>query len=213
MYDNVDDTLNLLGELSANVNDVYHEIFHISSVYNIMNSDIKNFSDFYSKVPSKKKREYVIEQKNFLEKTDNKGLKIKKEENIDFGDAMEIETFGFCISEFYLLSVLNLFRIDNWYNEENYKIFKDNFIKWCKNNEDKTKNCDESINIKSYIDKSKILQIFFDIFKLDDDETINKNILLLKRKKEFNDETNENLIFSRELCMSYHTYPRPDNYK
>ena len=62
MYDNSNDTVDLLGKLSANANDVNHEIFHISSMYNVMNSENKNFSDFYSKLPSKKKKDYIESQ-------------------------------------------------------------------------------------------------------------------------------------------------------
>ena len=44
MYDNNYDSFELLGKLLANANDTCHEIFHISSVYNIMNSDNKKIS-------------------------------------------------------------------------------------------------------------------------------------------------------------------------
>ena len=85
-------------KLFANANDTCHE----------MNSDNKKFADFYSNVPSKKKMQYINEQKNFLKETESKELKIK-DKNIDFGDAIEIECFRYCIREFYLFSVLNLF--------------------------------------------------------------------------------------------------------
>ena len=104
MYDNDNDALELLAKLSANANDTSHELFHVSSVYKIMNSENKNFKDFYSKVPSKKKTEYIKIQKNFLLETNSKESKIKKEE-IDFGDAIEIECYGFCIREFFLFSI------------------------------------------------------------------------------------------------------------
>ena len=65
IYDNNDDSLYLLGKLLANANDICYEIFHISSVYHIMNSDNKKFSDFYSNVLSQKKKEYVTGQKIF----------------------------------------------------------------------------------------------------------------------------------------------------
>lgn len=55
-------------------------------------------------------------QQNFLEQTNSKELKIKKEEDIDLGDVIEIECYGYCIREFYLFSVLNLFVKDTWYN-------------------------------------------------------------------------------------------------
>lgn len=68
MYDNNNDTLELLGKLSANANDTFHEIFHVSSVYYKMNSENKSFNDFYSKVPSKKRKNIFKCNKIFLNK-------------------------------------------------------------------------------------------------------------------------------------------------
>jgi len=210
MYDNSEDTFDLLGKLSANANDTCHEIFHISSVYNIMNSDNKNFTDFYSKVPSKKKKEYIDEQINFLKQTNSKELKIKKED-IDFGDAIEIECYGYCIREFTLFNVLNLFIKDIWYNEEKYKNFKENYIKWSvtSNDDDNKNNSDEVINIKSYIDSTEILKVFFGLFKIENNEIESKNVLLFKRKREFIGDDGT-VLFKRELCLTPHTHPRKE---
>ena len=217
MYDNDNDALELLAKLSANANDTSHELFHVSSVYKIMNSENKNFKDFYSKVPSKKKTEYIKIQKNFLLETNSKESKIKKEE-IDFGDAIEIECYGFCIREFFLFSILNLFRKDTWYCENIYKKFKENYIKWCKLNdeeEEETDNdidkdkSDEVININSYLDGNKLLKIFFELFKLESNEMESKNVILFRRKREFIGDDG-NIIFRRELCTTPHTKPRKE---
>ena len=173
-----------------------------------MNSDNKKFSDFYSRIPSKKKKKYVDEQQDFLKKTQSNEIKIKKD-SIDFGDAIEIECYGYCIREFHLLNVLNLFCKNTWYNEENYKKFKENYINRSKIAQD---NSDEAINIQSYIKKNELLSVFFESFKIDDSEIQSKNILLFKRKKEFvNDDDNGNPIFKRELCTTPHTHPSPDD--
>ena len=226
MYDNSYDTFELLGKLYANANDSCHEIFHVSIVYYIMNSENKNFADFYSKVPLKKKTEYIETQKNFLNQINSEESKIKKKD-IDLGDAIEIECYGFCIREFYLLSVLNLFIKDTWYKEENYKKFKEHYINWCKLNDDEKNNnntkekgkdnykeeekdkSNEIININSYLNANKILKIFFELFKLENNEIESKNIILFKRKREFIGD-NGNIIFKRELCTTPHTNPRKE---
>ena len=129
MYDNYDDTLVLLGKLYANTNDACHEIFHISSLYNIMNSDDKNFSNFYSKFQSKKKKKYVEMQNEFLKQINSNNFTIKDEYHIDFGDAIEIQCYGFCIREFTLYNVLNLFNKNIWYSEEMCENFKEMYVK------------------------------------------------------------------------------------
>ena len=181
-----------------------------------MNSENKNFKDFYSKVPSKKKTEYIKIQKNFLLETNSKESKIKKEE-IDFGDAIEIECYGFCIREFFLFSILNLFRKDTWYCENIYKKFKENYIKWCKLNDEEKETdnnididkSDEVININSYLDGNKLLKIFFELFKLESNEMESKNVILFRRKREFIGDDG-NIIFRRELCTTPHTKPRKE---
>ena len=71
MYDENSNALfGMLGKLYVNCN-ILHELFYISPVYYINNSGNKKFSDYYSKIPSKKKREYVQTQLNFLNEIDN----------------------------------------------------------------------------------------------------------------------------------------------
>ena len=179
-----------------------------------MNSEFKIFSDFYSKVPSKKKKEYIEAQNNFLKLTKSDEIKINKDD-IDFGDAIEIESYDYCIKEYYLYNVLNLFNKNTLYMEEKYLNFKENYIKFNMENEDddemndnnkNKKEEDNAININSYINSSEILKVFFSLFKVENNEKC-KNVLLFKRKREFigDDST---VLFKRELCVTPHTNPR-----
>ena len=59
----------------------------------------------------------------------NKNQRIKKEDNIDFGDVIEIICYGFCIKIFSFKNVCELFLEKNWYDEEIFKNFKINYIK------------------------------------------------------------------------------------
>ena len=67
------------------------------------------------------------------------------------------------------------------------------------------------INIKDYISKNKILKIFFDLFEFEFDDNILEieNIMLLKRKREFNNDY-DNIIYQRELCLTPHTNPKKE---
>ena len=186
LYDNSEYSMELLGKLSANTNDSCHEIFHISSLYIIMNSENKSFSDFYSKVPSKKKKEYIEEQNNFLALTQSDELKVKKDD-IDFGDAIEIECYGYCIKEFYLFNVLNLFDKNTWYIEEKYRNFKENYIKWNKLNKPKNEPNDDNKN-KKQEDEDKINDDNKNK-KQEDDDKINDNNK--NKKQENNDKIND----------------------
>ena len=139
MYDeNCLDLFDMLGKLYANCNDIIHELFHISPVYYINNSEIKNFADYYSNVPSKKKKEYIQIQNNFLKEINSLDKRIKNENDIDLGDSIEIEIYGFCLKDFNLYNTLNLLMENTWYKEEKIKIFREDIIKGSKLNEDNT---------------------------------------------------------------------------
>ena len=212
MYDdNCLDLFDMLGKLYANCNDIIHELFHISPVYYINNSDNKKFSDYYSNVPSKKKKEYIQTQSNFLKEIKSLDLNIKKENDIDLGDSIEIELYGFCLRKFNLYNTLNLFIEDTWYKEEKIKKFRENIIKGSKLNEDDTNEI--IINIEEYKNSSNILKTFFQVFQSEENEiisiTINK--LIFARKREFtNEDESKYFIFSRPLGLSrYQIYPGP----
>ena len=218
MYDeNSNDLFEMLGKLYANCNDILYELFHISPVYYINNSDDKKFSDYYSKVPSKKKREYVQAQINFLNEINSLDLRKKNENNMDLGDAIEIAIYGFCLKDFNLYNTLNLFLESTWYEEEKIKIFKDNIIKGSKLNEDNTNEI--IVNLKEYKNKNNILKIFFQLFQIEDNEdnkdnestTKATNMLIYGRKREFNnDDESKRFIFSITLRLSrYQVYPGP----
>ena len=212
MYDdNCLDLFDMLGKLYANCNDIIHELFHISPVYYINNSDNKKFSDYYSNVPSKKKKEYIQTQSNFLKEIKSLDLNIKKENDIDLGDSIEIELYGFCLRKFNLYNTLNLFIEDTWYKEEKIKKFRENIIKGSKLNEDDTNEI--IINIEEYKNSSNILKTFFQVFQSEENEiiSITKNKLIFARKREFtNEDESKYFIFSRPLGLSrYQIYPGP----
>ena len=146
MYDINNESFDLLGRLYANCNDIIHEIYHISTCYYIINSEEKDFMNFKSRIPSKNKREYTQKQINFIDNIQSKDLRIKKEENIDLGDCIEIECYGFYIRDFTLKNVLELFLKENWYDPDKIKNFKKNFLESSKieikalNKEKKMKN-------------------------------------------------------------------------
>ena len=73
-----------------------------------------------------------------------------------------------------------MFCRNTWYNKENNEKFKDNYISWCKMNDDNS-NSNELINIQSYINKNNILKIFFDLFEIGRSEMKSKNIVLFER--------------------------------
>ena len=123
------DVFQLFGELYGNTNDIVHEIFHITPLYYILNSENKDIKDANSIISSKTKKECVERQKEFLKEIKSENLRIKKEEDIDFGDLFEIELYGFCIGEFSLKNTCELFLKETWYQEEAIKNFKLNFIK------------------------------------------------------------------------------------
>ena len=214
MYEDNNDKYDLLGKLYANCNDIIHEIFHNSAVYYINNSENKKFSDYNSKIPSKKKKEYIQTQKNFLDEIKSMDKRIKTEKNIDLGDSLEIELYGFCLREFNLYNTLNLFLESTWYDEEKIKIFRNNIIKGSKvndndNDNDNDKENEITINIKEYIESNNLLKIFFNLFNLEDNEIVTTNKIIYERKREFcNDDENKWIIFSRPLGLSrYEIHP------
>ena len=165
MYDeNSLDLFDMLGKLYANCNDIIHELFHISPVYYVNNSENKNFSSYYSNVPSKKKKEYIQIQNDFLKEINCHDKRIKRENDIDLGDSIGIELYGFCLKDFNLYNTLNLFMESTWYKEEKLKIFKENIIKGSKLNDDNTNEI--IINLEEYKNSSSILKTFFKVFKL-----------------------------------------------
>jgi hypothetical protein len=218
MYDNNDcDTFDLFGKLYANSNDIMHEMFHLSANYYIINSENKNKDDFNSKIPSEKKISYIKTQKDFIEITKSVNRAIKEKE-IDFGDAIEIECYGFCIRDFFLKNICELFLKETWYDKEKIKNFKINYIENNKaNGKDEeiseVKEKDEKINekqvfvdINEYKKNSEIINCFFNCFPLDDEKTIYKNKLIYLRKRDDENENVNGLIYSRELRRSRYEY-------
>ena len=145
MYDDFETgRFDLLDKLYANSNDLIHELFHISACYYIMNSNNKDFKNFYSKVSKERRKKYENIQKKFLEDINNGKKRIKNYKEIDLGDSIEIECYGFCIQDFTLFNVLELFIKDNWYDNKKMKVFRENFIKRSKINEEEDENSDEN---------------------------------------------------------------------
>ena len=68
-------------------------------------------------------------QNEFLKQINSNNFTIKDEYHIDFGDAIEIQCYGFCIREFTLYNVLNLFNKNIWYSEEMCENFKEMYVK------------------------------------------------------------------------------------
>ena len=213
MYDeNSLDLFDMLGKLYANCNDIIHELFHISPVYYVNNSENKNFSSYYSNVPSKKKKEYIQIQNDFLKEINCLDKRIKRENDIDLGDSIEIELYGFCLKDFNLYNTLNLFTESTWYKEEKVKLFRENIIKGSKLNDD-NKN-EIIINLEEYKNSSNILKTFFKVFQTEENEittTTITNKLIFSRKREFNnDDERKCIVFSRPLRLSrYQIYPGP----
>ena len=129
MCDIKTDSFLLFGELYGNTNDIVHEIFHITPLYYILNSENKDIKNANSRISSKAKRECVEKQKDFLIKVKSEDLRIKKEEDLDFGDLFEIELYGFCIRKLSLKNTCELFLKETWYKEDKIKNFKLNYIK------------------------------------------------------------------------------------
>ena len=129
MCDIKTDSFRLFGELYGNTNDIVHEIFHITPLYYILNSENKDIKNANSRISSKTKSECVEKQKEFLKKIKSEDLRIKKEEDLDFGDLFEIELYGFCIRKLSLKNTCELFLKETWYNEKEIKNFKLNYIK------------------------------------------------------------------------------------
>ena len=207
MYDRDSDVLELFGKLFANSNDIIHGIYHISAIYYIINSKTKNINDFTSRIPSKKKKEYLEIQKKFLKDTNSKNLNTKKEDVLDFGDAIEIECFGFCIREFSLKNICELFVKDTWYKENMFENFKINYINNSKISEEDEKDIknEDKIDIIEYKNKSDIIKIFFEAFPLEDEsKRYYKNEIEYIRKRDGNyDETySSGIVYSRELGLS-----------
>jgi hypothetical protein len=207
MYDRDSDVLELFGKFFANSNDIIHEIYHISAIYYIINSKTKNINDFTSRIPSKKKKEYLEIQKKFLKDTNSKNLNTKKEDVLDFGDAIEIECFGFCIREFSLKNICELFVKDTWYKENMFENFKINYINNSKISEEDEKDIknEDKIDIIEYKNKSDIIKIFFEAFPLEDEsKRYYKNEIVYIRKRDGNyDETySSGIVYSRELGLS-----------
>ena len=212
MYDN-NDTFDLFGKLYANSNDIMHEIFHLSANYYIINSENKNKDDFNSKIPSEKKKSYIKTQKNFIEETKSANTAVKEIE-IDFGDAIEIECYGFCIRDFFLKNICELFLKETWYDKEKIKNFKKNYIennktkeKDEKSSETKEKNEKKKenqvfVDINEYRKKSNIINCFFNCFPLDDDKTIYENKSIYIRKRNDDNKNANGLVYSRELRRS-----------
>lgn len=218
MYEVEENVLNLFGKMYANTNDILHEIFHIIPCYYVLNSDNKNIKDVNSRISSKKKEEYVKIQEKFIQDTKSQNQSIKPKEELDFGDILEIEIYGFCIRDFTLKNTCELFLKKTWYNDiEN---FKGNYIERSIINEDeieKEVNCDKiskgninyksnknlnDVNINEYKKQSSIINTFFKIFKLSKKNTILKNQKILVRKRESYMSTKNGIIFSRPLGKS-----------
>lgn len=218
MYEVEENVLNLFGKMYANTNDILHEIFHITPCYYVLNSDNKNIKDVNSRISSKKKEEYVKIQEKFIQDTKSQNQSIKPKEELDFGDILEIEIYGFCIRDFTLKNTCELFLKKTWYNDiEN---FKGNYIERSIINEDeieKEVNCDKiskgninyksnkninDVNINEYKKQSSIINTFFKIFKLSKKNTILKNQKILVRKRESYMSTKNGIIFSRPLGKS-----------
>ena len=218
MYEVEENVLNLFGKMYANTNDILHEIFHITPCYYVLNSDNKNIKDVNSRISSKKKEEYVKIQEKFIQDTKSQNQSIKPKEELDFGDILEIEIYGFCIRDFTLKNTCELFLKKTWYNDiEN---FKGNYIERSIINEDKIEkevNCDKiskgninyksnkninDVNIDEYKKQSSIINTFFKIFKLSKKNTILKNQKILVRKRESYMSTKNGIIFSRPLGKS-----------
>ena len=218
MYEVEENVLNLFGKMYANTNDILHEIFHITPCYYVLNSDNKNIKDVNSRISSKKKEEYVKIQEKFIQDTKSQNQSIKPKEELDFGDILEIEIYGFCIRDFTLKNTCELFLKKTWYNDiEN---FKGNYIERSIINEDeieKEVNCDKiskgninyksnknlnDVNINEYKKQSSIINTFFKIFKLSKKNIILKNQKILVRKRESYMSTKNGIIFSRPLGKS-----------
>lgn len=229
MYDDfVAESFDLLGKLYANSNDLVHELFHISACYYIMNSNNKDFKNFYSKVSKQRKIEYENIQKKFLEDTNDTNKKIKKEKDIDLGDSIEIECYGFCIKQFTLFNVLELFIKDNWYDNEKIKSFKENYIKRSKINEEDNKNeetqtqnmHEESKDNKEKNKMDKIITIKIEnkqnIKKNDNNIEIEKDITIKDNKNNKEDEKinlNDYVSKSEILKIFFELYPTENNEK
>lgn len=216
MYEVEENVLNLFGKMYANTNDILHEIFHITPCYYVLNSDNKNIKDVNSRISSKKKEEYVKIQEKFIQDTKSQNQSIKPKEELDFGDILEIEIYGFCIRDFTLKNTCELFLKKTWYNDiEN---FKGNYIERSIINEDEiekevnkiskgninyksNKNLND-VNINEYKKQSSIINTFFKIFKLSKKNTILKNQKILVRKRESYMSTKNGIIFSRPLGKS-----------
>ena len=238
MCDIKTDSFRLFGELYGNTNDILHEIFHITPLYYILNSENKDIKNADSRISSKAKRECVEKQKEFLKKIKSEDLRIKKEEDLDFGDLFEIELYGFCIRKLSLKNTCELFLKETWYKEDEIKNFKLNYIKRSikeleENNkdtyskeknksEDKIKECGNkkidnnskhdinknsndiynNIDIDEYRNKSKIINIFFNSFPIEQNKKYftNRQILIRKRGTYENEKVGN--IYVRPLRIS-----------
>ena len=129
MYIKDNNSFSLLGKMLANTNDALREIYHMTPYYYILNSEEKNMNNLGTKLSKEKKLKCVNIQKEFIKNSQSKNQRIKKEDNIDFGDAIEIICYGFCIKIFSFKNVCELFLEKNWYDEEIFKNFKINYIK------------------------------------------------------------------------------------
>ena len=152
------DVFNLFGELYANTNDTLHEVIHIIPLYYILNSENKNIEDANSRISSKTKKECVKKQQEFLKEIKSTDLRIKKKEDLDFGDLFEIELYGFCIREFSLKNTCELFLKDTWYKEQAIKNFKLNYInrsiKELEEKKENKDNCSEEKEEENKIENS-----------------------------------------------------------
>ena len=152
------DVFNLFGELYANTNDTLHEVIHIIPLYYILNSENKNIEDANNRISSKTKKECVKKQQEFLKEIKSTDLRIKKKEDLDFGDLFEIELYGFCIREFSLKNTCELFLKDTWYKEQAIKNFKLNYInrsiKELEEKKENKDNCSEEKEEENKIENS-----------------------------------------------------------
>ena len=125
---------------------------------------------------------------------------------MDFGDAIEIECFGFCIREFSLKNICELLVKDTWYKKEKVENFKINYINNSKVSEEDEKDIkiEDKIDINEYRNKSDIINAFFEAYPLEDhSKRYYKNELVYIRKRNENsDEYNTGIVYSRELGLS-----------
>ena len=125
---------------------------------------------------------------------------------MDFGDAIEIECYGFCIREFSLKNICQLLVKDTWYKETMIENFKINYINNSKISKEDEKDIkiEEKIDINEYRNKSDIINSFFEAFPLEDEKKrYYKNEIIYIRQSDGNDENNTSgIAYSRELGLS-----------